>query len=441
MTHDQIDRMVRQANPVADLSVFEPVDTSVLLDEQGRMEMQTDDRVQLDRGPEKTPRKVLVAIAAAVAVVLGGLIVFQLTGEDTVADAPAHTAEAFLEAFAGFDADTASSYLDEETLESVFGGLEGLRLEIGFWEAVGFRMLMGTCEAGETTSEGVQVQCPYDYHALRSDAMPLGPYTGSHWRFRVLDGQIVSASDDFRYSENGFSSQVWEPFADWVTANHPEDIELMYTDAGLSDMQINEESNRLWEQRSREYVAYALTPKVTSAGIGHLFGGDLTFAVAPPWDAEAWPFNEPPNVITLLTEPNRDMMRLVSRPRPIGEGCLEGPAPSDASALAQAILSDADFEATGPILTSIGGQSAVRIDLVTASGASVCEATGMPMAMTGAGLEAADGQPQGMRLYLVDHPDGWGRVLAIAVMAPETRLDAVVEAALPVLDSIEFQTD
>ena len=59
MTLDQIDQMVRQANPVPDLTVLEPVDASVLmLDQQRRTEMQTHDRVEVDqvpRGPETKP--------------------------------------------------------------------------------------------------------------------------------------------------------------------------------------------------------------------------------------------------------------------------------------------------------------------------------------------------------------------------------------------------
>jgi hypothetical protein len=44
-----------------------------------------------------------------------------------------------------------------------------------------------------------------------------------------------------------------------------------------------------------------------------------------------------------------------------------------------------------------------------------------------------------MRLYLIDMPEGSSmRILAIAIVAPEARFDAVIEAATPVMDSIEF---
>jgi hypothetical protein len=44
-----------------------------------------------------------------------------------------------------------------------------------------------------------------------------------------------------------------------------------------------------------------------------------------------------------------------------------------------------------------------------------------------------------MRLYLVDAPEGSSiRILAIAVQAPEARFAQVLEAAAPIIDSIEF---
>jgi hypothetical protein len=176
--------------------------------------------------------------------------------------------------------------------------------------------------------------------------------------------------------------------------------------------------------------------------IHNVFDGDVTFDVAPPWDAEAWLFNEPPNVTTLLLANDAyDMLRLVTDPRPIGTGCQEGPVPANAEVLAQAIMDDSDFEATEPRLTGVGGAPALRMDVGIAAGASVCDTKGIPLVITETGLDVEQGEPQRMGLYLVDHPDGSGRVLAIAIIAPETRFDAVEGAAQPVLDSIEFHTD
>ncbi len=44
-----------------------------------------------------------------------------------------------------------------------------------------------------------------------------------------------------------------------------------------------------------------------------------------------------------------------------------------------------------------------------------------------------------IRLYLLDAPGGSSLgILAIAIKAPESRFDSVVEEAMPILDTIEF---
>ena len=89
MTHDQIREMIRRANPVPDPLTLEPVDASVLeATQQGRMQMQTENQVEVgDQGAHRS-RGPLVGIAAAVVVLLGGLI-FLMTRNDTPVAQPA----------------------------------------------------------------------------------------------------------------------------------------------------------------------------------------------------------------------------------------------------------------------------------------------------------------------------------------------------------------
>jgi hypothetical protein len=130
-------------------------------------------------------------------------------------------------------------------------------------------------------------------------------------------------------------------------------------------------------------------------------------------------------------------------------GCEDGRAPADAEALARSIRSDPDLEATEPVAVSIGGIDALRMDVVAATGASVCGEGGHPQVLApapsagpngdlgwiGVGLRHGDR----MRLYLLDLPEGMSaRILAIAISAPEPDFERVMEAAAPVLDSIEF---
>jgi hypothetical protein len=50
-----------------------------------------------------------------------------------------------------------------------------------------------------------------------------------------------------------FSPQMWEPFAEWVSTNYPEDVAVMYK-FDFSDYQLTPQSIRLWEQHTRGYV-------------------------------------------------------------------------------------------------------------------------------------------------------------------------------------------
>jgi hypothetical protein len=168
-------------------------------------------------------------------------------------------ATAFLEAYAAFDADKAASYLADSAVAEfgAFGGdVQDLRLELSQEQATGFKLLLDSCEAQNSSPSGTSVRCAYDYHGIRSDEIGLGPYSGSWFDITVLEGEIVSVSDHIQLMSNGFSSEVWEPFAVWVSTIYPEDAAIMYWDGSLNS-RLTEESIPLWEQRSIEYVAVA----------------------------------------------------------------------------------------------------------------------------------------------------------------------------------------
>jgi hypothetical protein len=92
MTHDQIDRMVRKANPLPDPTALEPVEVPVLATPlERRTEMQIDDRpteVQPDRNRRRGP---IVGIAAAAMILVAGLVLF-LTRDNTPVAEPAPNA-------------------------------------------------------------------------------------------------------------------------------------------------------------------------------------------------------------------------------------------------------------------------------------------------------------------------------------------------------------
>ena len=194
------------------------------------------------------------------------------------------------------------------------------------------------------------------------------------------------------------------------------------------------------------------------------FDGEVTLQVAHPW----FPYS---NSIRLIPEGpgvrpttdggernDWDHLVLTADPAPAGAGCKSGAGNVDAEALAESIRSVPALEATDPVTVSAGGAEALMMDVVIAAGAPmtvVLDGTGNicareilnPLfdrnAVTSGygsdGLVTGTATGNRMRLYLFDAPEGLSmRLLAIAIIAPESRFESVVEEAAPVVDSVEF---
>jgi hypothetical protein len=189
-------------------------------------------------GPEDTPRADKVATSAPA------------QAPETAAK---EVATSFLEAYGAFDADRAITYLaDDANLSPLgVGGNQEFRLLLSFFEAQGYEQMLAPCEETGTSSAGTYVRCPFDFHAIRSDEIGRGPYSGSYFDLTVRDGEIVRASNYFETAK--FSPEMWEPFAEWVSTTYPDDAAVMYNPT-LTNFQLSEESIRLWERHSREYV-------------------------------------------------------------------------------------------------------------------------------------------------------------------------------------------
>jgi hypothetical protein len=241
--------------------------------------------------PTSRHRWLIAAAAAAVvvAIVVGAIVLATRndTNEPQIPAAPSTTvapatpdeadaaqrrvaaeelATGFLDAYGAFDADRAASYLTAEAIAQEWGSPEQFRLNIHYLEAIGYKQTIlqsprprtavdGHCGLQGDSAAGVSLRCAYDLHALRSDAIGLGPFGNNEWDLTVRDGKIVSASPGWAFLTNGFSEQMWEPFAAWVASEYPDDVVVMYTDRRQQMQRLNEESIQLWEQRSREYVA------------------------------------------------------------------------------------------------------------------------------------------------------------------------------------------
>jgi hypothetical protein len=95
------------------------------------------------------------------------------------------------------------------------------------------------------------------------------------------------------------------------------------------------------------------------------------------------------------------------------------------------------------VAVGVAGIEALQVDVMAAPGASVCEVSfGAPEVLTENdhswwGLDLKRGHRT--RLYLLDLPEGSStRILAIAIVAPEACFERVMEAATPIVDSVEL---
>ena len=191
-----------------------------------------------------------LAAAAVVVVLIAAVLIIQSRDE-----APANQAESvatgFLEAYGAFDVEQARTYLADDATIASMTEQDDLRLLISYLEATGYRQILNDCE-GASNSDSGSVRCTFDFHGLRSGEIGRGPFGGSSFELFVHDGKIARAKQDWGIEK--FSPQMWEPFAGWVSTAHPKDAAVMYTDESHSNVRLTEESVRLWDARTREYV-------------------------------------------------------------------------------------------------------------------------------------------------------------------------------------------
>jgi hypothetical protein len=244
---------------------------SLLLEETNAIHVDTHHAaVHLRRRIADTRRRrrvtlaVAASVVAAVAVtVSGGWLGVTKAGDPAKnPDQSVTVARGFLEAVGRYDADAAISYLTsgaavqgDEIAYTGSNAAEQLRLTLAHYRAAHYKQTINDCVQEGASAAGVSVSCAFDLQAMRSDEIGLGPYTDNYWRLTVRDGKIVSAQQQIAIQTNRFAGQVGAPFNTWIYINHPDDVLTMFVDESRSADRFTEDSNRLWEQRSAEYVA------------------------------------------------------------------------------------------------------------------------------------------------------------------------------------------
>jgi hypothetical protein len=230
--------------------------------------------IEPPRARERSRRRWPIIAAAVAAIVVGALVLDARdddpTGGDDRPPAVASDVEVagaegiargFLDAYDADDAVLAISYLTDDAIAERWGSREQFPLHLALAEAQGYHEIVTDCRRQGESAAGVTVRCPFDFHALGSEALALGPYTDNYWEFTVLDGQITSARTEIPFLSNGFSRDSWEPFADWVATTYPGLVLKMYTDDGQTLPLITPESIPLWTSTTRWYVDHVLSAR------------------------------------------------------------------------------------------------------------------------------------------------------------------------------------
>jgi hypothetical protein len=280
MTFEEIDLLVRRANPVPDPSELgsrpsadedddrrgtvmqvQDLSSTRAVDSSGEVNSTTE--IQHGSGPRFPGGWVAVAAALVVVVALVGVSIS--TGDDDGNEgndaaavptvSPAALADAFVARLADHDAPGAMSYLTANALVEA-GGPVGLASEMRWRAASGFQLFFDRCREVGGSDESTVVRCPYAYDGIGSGEQGFEPYEGSSYRISVRRGWIDGFDDQVEFNENGFDADVWEPFYRWLLANHPDDVARMYVDGPdeATTPSTTDEAIALWERRSREYV-------------------------------------------------------------------------------------------------------------------------------------------------------------------------------------------
>jgi hypothetical protein len=264
MTIEQIDRVVREANPVPDLSGLASVDLPDLRVTQRRSgDMQTKDNERVESKPGPPSRRILVGTIATVVLLIAAVIILQNRGQRaplattpvvTTAPETSNTmldvASGLMDAYSTANVEQAGTFVASDFDLISFMGDDLSRQ----WDAAtGYKVIPDPCVQISGSSDGASIRCPYAWQGIRSDEMGFGPYGDNWFDFTIVDGKVVSQQGHYEFETNGFSAEVWEPFAAWVLSVYPDDVPVMYK-TGQTDYKLSPESIQLWEQHSQEYV-------------------------------------------------------------------------------------------------------------------------------------------------------------------------------------------
>lgn len=251
---------------------------------------------------------------------------------------------------------------------------------------------------------------PYERYEIERVDGPWWPYGGGTFRVRLFaDGDATVIEQEIRWDQSG---ELYLTDTTHSTTENGQPVVLSYTS---SDGEVTVSAPSTWVMWWPEAAHVA--------DVGVWFG-----------------------IMGQVAEPSFESGESIGFVDPVAYDawCADNggapllSAPADAAAIAQQVIADPNFETTAPADARIGGLEAVSIDVALAPGGEPC---GIGMIEISRWIHEVWKPSLRLRLYLVDLPEGMSvDTLAITVVAPKERFEALLEETAPIVDSIEFHT-
>lgn len=234
ITEDKVVAMFAKANPVPSLDLLDPVermDPGHLEDRSERSRAMTELKTteEHETAQPRRPRWLVPALVTVVIAVAIGM--FMTSRGPQIATSPVDRATAFWVAVADGDREAAVAHLDPSAVEAanIYGRAFTLEGQFEWYEAVGFEWTLDECIE---TDQG-NVECTVAGSNDWSDPLGQDPVPGTYL-MGIGDRGITAIVD----KDNSFADRwlplMFEPFSIWVTANHPADAMIMWSESDVN---------------------------------------------------------------------------------------------------------------------------------------------------------------------------------------------------------------
>lgn len=270
-TDQQMEILIRLANPVPDLSVLESAAEAVPSETEPSHAPTTQPLVGSIgptstrlTSPRRSPRNLLKPVIGLAAALVAFVLVTEYVDTETLPTSElaqvrtdaVDTANAFVLALEAGDVDTALELVDAEA-DIDWGPArrpEELRQALAWEQAFALSHTLRDCKAvPETTAEpAIPVSCILiQTSEVAEDADNVLEPAVAH--LTVEEGHITQATLDF----TNLGEAAWNPFRRWVVAKHRDDISVMFSPGPRGWPALTtEESLSLWESHTEAFLAY-----------------------------------------------------------------------------------------------------------------------------------------------------------------------------------------